>query len=90
LPTITGVIIASISELSFDIVGLICALFSTCLLAVQNIYSKKTLQHLDIHHIALLSVLSKVSWCLLTPFWFLTDGPKINFREEVISFLLEI
>jgi solute carrier family 35 protein E1 len=78
------------SELSFDTIGLISALFSTCLLAVQNIYSKKTLKHLDIHHIALLSVLSKLSWCLLIPFWFLLDGPYIDFRREVHTHHLSI
>lgn len=85
IPTIIGVVIASFSELSFDAIGLVSALFSTCLQAVQNIYSKKTLKHLEIHHIALLSVLSKLSWCLLVPFWFLLDGTEINFREEVIA-----
>jgi solute carrier family 35 protein E1 len=75
------------SEVSFDAIGLISALFSTILLAIQNIYSKKTLKHVDIHHIALLAILSKLAWCLLMPFWFLLDGPVINFREEVFSFI---
>ena len=83
VPIIVGVIIASLSELSFDAVGLISALFSTGLLAVQNIYSKKTLKHIDIHHLALLSVLSKLAWCLLVPFWFLLDGPQIDIQREV-------
>lgn len=83
IPIIAGVIIASLSELSFDAIGLISALFSTGLLAVQNIYSKKTLKHIDIHHLALLSVLSKLAWCLLVPFWFLLDGPQIDMQREV-------
>ncbi|CAF1068906.1 unnamed protein product [Rotaria sordida] len=92
LPIIIGVIITSISELSFDIIGLISALFSTCLLALQNIYSKKTLKYINIHHLALLSVLSKLSWCLLIPFWFLLDGSHMDIRREltptVIYFIL--
>ncbi|CAF0795030.1 unnamed protein product [Adineta steineri] len=92
IPIIVGVIIASLSELSFDAIGLISALFSTGLLAIQNIYSKKTLQHIDIHHLALLSILSKFAWCLLIPFWFLFDGPQIDIRQEltltVIFFML--
>ena len=75
------------SELSFDAIGLISALFSTFLQAIQNVFSKKALKHVDIHHIALLSVLSKLSWCLLIPFWFLLDGPYIDFRREVEHFL---
>ncbi|CAF1213238.1 unnamed protein product [Rotaria sordida] len=92
LPIIIGVIITSLSELSFDIIGLISALFSTCLLALQNIYSKKTLKYINIHHLALLSVLSKLSWCLLIPFWFLFDGSHMDIRREltptVIYFIL--
>ncbi|CAF1243837.1 unnamed protein product [Rotaria sordida] len=92
LPIIIGVIITSISELSFNIIGLISALFSTCLLALQNIYSKKTLKYINIHHLALLSVLSKLSWCLLIPFWFLLDGSHMDIRREltptVIYFIL--
>lgn len=71
------------SELSFDMVGLISALFSTFLLAMQNIFSKKTLKFADIHHLALLAILSKLSWCLLLPCWFLIDGPEIDFEAEV-------
>ncbi|CAF3354617.1 unnamed protein product, partial [Rotaria sp. Silwood2] len=92
LPIITGVIIASISELSFNVIGLVSALLSTFLLALQNIYSKKTLKYINIHHLALLSVLSKLSWCLLIPFWFLLDGSHIDIRREltptVIYFIL--
>ena len=71
------------SELSFDAIGFISALFSTFLLAIQNIFSKTTLKHVDIHHIALLSILSKLSWCMLIPFWFLLDGPHLDFQREV-------
>jgi len=87
IPIIVGVIIVSISELSFDAIGLISALLSTGLLAIQNVYSKKTLKYVDIHHLALLSVLSKFAWCLLVPFWFLVDGPHIDLRREVYYFL---
>ncbi|CAF3001142.1 unnamed protein product [Rotaria socialis] len=92
IPIILGVIISSISEFSFDTIGFISALLSTWFHALQNVYSKKTLKQIDIHHLALLSVLSKISWCLLMPFWFLLDGPHIDFKREltskVICFLL--
>ena len=78
------------SELSFDMIGLISALSSTGLLAVQNIYSKNTLKLMNIHHIALLSILSKLAWCFTMPFWFLIDGPKIDFATEVLRFFLTI
>ena len=83
LPIVIGVIIASISEISFDLIGFVSALFSTAVLATQNIYSKKTLTHIEIHHLALLSILCKLSGCLLVPFWFLLDGSQIDFKREV-------
>lgn len=72
------------SELSFDAMGFVSALLSTALLAVQNLYSKKALTQVGIHHLALLSVLSKFAWCLLVPFWFLLDGAQIDVSREVL------
>ncbi|CAF3658901.1 unnamed protein product [Rotaria socialis] len=82
IPIVVGVVIASVTELSFNMTGLISALLSTFGFSLQNIYSKKSLKDIAIHHFVLLSLLAKIGFCLFMPFWFFFDGYTIYYNEK--------
>ena len=46
VPIMAGVVIATVTEVQFDIIGMIAALTSTLFFALQNVYSKKVLIHI--------------------------------------------
>lgn len=86
LPIIIGVIIATVTEISFNLTGLISALLSTFGFSLQNIYSKKSLKDISIHHFALLQILAKISWCMFVPFWFFYDGIELFYNTKYHSY----
>ena len=74
---VSGVIVASVTELSFDSLGFVSALVSTLVFAAQNIYSKKALKETGVHHFRLLLLLTRIAILIALPVWLFFDFFKI-------------
>lgn len=73
VPIVAGVLIATVTELSFDLGGMLAALSATICFSLQNIYSKKCMKEVHIHHLRLLLLLSQLCCLFLFPIWMYTD-----------------
>lgn len=85
VPIVTGVAIATMTELSFDMIGLVCALFSTLGFSMQNILSKKVLKDTGIHHLRLLHLLGRLALFMFLPVWLYMDFFRIIHEPSIVS-----
>ncbi|XP_020629593.1 solute carrier family 35 member E1-like [Orbicella faveolata] len=94
IPVVGGVIIATATELSFDLVGLLSALLATLTFAIQNIFTKKAMRDLQLNHLRLLLLMASIASTMLLPAWALYDLRRIvlvlESGEEDILWLMVI
>ncbi|KAL6268140.1 hypothetical protein P5V15_001232 [Pogonomyrmex californicus] len=89
VPIVGGVAVATLTELSFNVVGLISALASTMAFSLQNIYSKKVLHDTGVHHLRLLHILGRLALFMFFPIWIIYDLRSLMY-ESVIRPSIEI
>lgn len=82
VPIVMGVSVATVTELSFDTLGLCSALLSTVLFACMQLFSKQVMLDSGVHHLRLLQTLGQYSFFMFLPFWMLTDMFKLLHSEN--------
>lgn len=85
LPIIAGVLIATLTEISFDMVGLIAAIISTCGFSLQNIFSKMVLKETNIHHLRLLHLLGRLALIIFTPVWIFSEMSAVFSHKAIVN-----
>ncbi|XP_065834755.1 solute carrier family 35 member E1-like [Oscarella lobularis] len=82
VPIVAGVMLATITELSFDSIGLISALLCGFFLAFQSVFSKKILIDSDIHRFHLLLRLTQLAVLFVFPFWLWSESGSAATKSQ--------
>jgi len=73
-PIIIGVILSSVNELEFSLIGLLTTILSTLLFSGENMYAKVLLGNNKMDEICYLFYSTLVSLVFLIPFWWVSEG----------------
>ena len=74
VPIVGGVLMATVSDIVIDMIGVLNALISTGAFTLQNMYSKKTMKEIDIHQLQLLEHITLIALLIFLPVWAVVDG----------------
>jgi len=77
IPIISGVILSSLTEINFTLIGFLSALGSAVVFSWQNAFSKKVFRDKEMDQVNLLFYTSLCAFCMLFPWWLVLDFPKV-------------
>ncbi|KAI3650992.1 hypothetical protein MP228_004473 [Amoeboaphelidium protococcarum] len=84
VPLTLGVMLACSSEISFNMVGLLCALASTLIFVCQNIFSKKLFKERTLDKLNMLLYSNSLSFIFMCPIWFWSEGHGWFVKSDVV------
>jgi solute carrier family 35 protein E1 len=84
-PIVAGVVLASLTEVEYNFLGMFAAFFSTFVLSLQNITSKKVLKQQELDYCNILLKTAQTSMTLLFIIWLVSDfGNILTFDKAVL------
>lgn len=88
IPLISGIMLATATEINFSLMGTLAALFSVFVLSLQSIFSKKLFVEQTLDEANLLFHSSLISAVFLTPYFFLFEISEFDWGDVTFQTIL--